>query len=172
MSVAEETAELRNPGLAGNEQFDTLIYGSPPLAYPAALSQYVIYNTPDPDYVTGRINVSAFANLGGATPWPFTNTNVPLNGHVSIPRGRGPFPLAVFAHGNHNPFENSTPGYLYLCQLLASHGIIASTIDVNFLNGFNFGENGVADALAVLLLLAVIPIMVVNLRRFRAQEAR
>lgn len=142
MSVAEETAELRNPGLAGNEQFDTLIYGSPPLAYPAALSQYVIYNTPDPAYVTGRINVSAFANLGGATPWPFTNANVPLNGHVSIPHGRGPFPLAVFAHGNHSPFENSTPGYLYLCQLLASHGIIAATIDVNFLNGFNFGENG------------------------------
>jgi len=141
MSVAEETAELGNPGLAGNEQFDTLIYGSPPLAYPAALSQYVIYNTPDPAYVTGRINVSAFANLGSATPWPFTNTNVPLNGHVSIPRGRGPFPLAVFAHGNHSPFENSTPGYLYLCQLLASHGIIAATIDVNFLNGFNFGEN-------------------------------
>jgi hypothetical protein len=142
MSVAEETAELRNPGLAGNEQFDILIYGSPPLAYPAALSQYVIYNTPDPAYVTGRVNVSAFANLGGATPWPFTNANVPLNGHVSIPRGRGPFPLAVFAHGNHSPFENSTPGYLYLCQLLASHGIIAATIDVNFLNGFNFGENG------------------------------
>jgi hypothetical protein len=141
MCVAKETAELRNPGLAGNEQFDTLIYGSPPLAYPAALSQYVIYNTPDPAYVTGRINVSAFANLGGGTPWPFTNTDVPLNGHVCVPRGRGPFPLAVFAHGNHSPFENSTPGYLYLCQLLASHGIIAATIDVNFLNGFNFGEN-------------------------------
>lgn len=101
----------------------------------------MIYNTPDPAYVTGRIDISAFVNLGGGTPWPFLNTNVPLNGHVCIPRGRGPFPLAVFAHGNHNPFENSTPGYLYLCQLLASHGIIAATIDVNFLNGFNFGEN-------------------------------
>jgi hypothetical protein len=141
VSVAEETGELRNPGLPGNEEFDTIIYGSPPLAYPAALSQYVIYNTPDPAYVTGRINVSAFANLGAATPWPFANTNVPLNGHTCIPRGTGPFPLAVFAHGNHNPFENSTPGYLYLCQLLASHGIIAATIDVNFLNGSNFGEN-------------------------------
>jgi hypothetical protein len=113
----------------------------PPLAYPASLSQYTIYSAPDPAYVTGRINVSAFANLGASTPWPFGNTNVPLNGHVCVPRGRGPFPLAVFAHGNHNPFENSTPGYLYLCQLLASHGIIAATIDVNFLNGFNFGEN-------------------------------
>ena len=59
---------------------------------------------------------------------------------MRAPRAR-PFPLAVFAHGNHNPLENSTPGYLYLCQLLASHGIIAATIDVNFLNGFNFGEN-------------------------------
>src|SRR3981081_4403678 len=112
MTVAEETGELRNPGLPGNEVFDTLIYGSPPLAYPAALSQYVIYNTPDPAYVTGRINVSAVANLGGATAWPCTNTHV-----------------------NHNPFENSTPGYLYLCQLLASHGIIAATIDVTFSTG-------------------------------------
>jgi hypothetical protein len=146
MTVAQEAAELRNPGLPGHEEFDTLIYGSPPLAYPATLSQYAIYNAPDPAYVTGRINISAFANLGAATPWPFTNANVPLNGHICIPRGRGPFPLAVFAHGNHNPFENSTPGYLYLCQLLASHGIIAATIDVNFLNGSNFGEN---DARAI-----------------------
>ena len=132
---------LRNPAIAGDFQFDTFIYGAPPLAYPASLSQFLIYNTPDPAYVTGRINVSAFANLGAGTPWPFSNTNVPLNGHVCVPRGRGPFPLAVFAHGNHNPFENSTPGYLYLCQLFASHGIIAATIDVNFLNGSNFGEN-------------------------------
>jgi len=136
---------LKNPALAGNMQFDTVIYGSAPLAYPTALSQYAIYNTPDPAYVTGRINISAFANLS-SPPWPFLNTNVPLNGHVCAPRGRGPFPLAVFAHGNHNPFENSTPGYLYLCGLLASHGIIAATIDVNFLNGWNFGEN---DARAI-----------------------
>ncbi len=47
----------------------------------------------------------------------------------------------MFAHGNHGPLENSTPGYLYLCQLLASHGVIGATIDVNFLNGGNFGEN-------------------------------
>ena len=141
MSIETEGTGLRNPGLPGDFQFDTLIYGSPPLAYPAVLSQYTIYNTPDPAYVTGRINVSAFANLGAATPWPFANTNVPLNGHICIPRGRGPFPLAVFAHGNHSPNENSTPGYLYLCRLLASHGIIAATIDVNFLNGSNFGEN-------------------------------
>jgi len=37
---------------------------------------------------------------------------------------------------------------------------------------FNFSENGIANALAVLLLLAVVPIMYLNLRRFRAQEAQ
>jgi alpha-glucoside transport system permease protein len=37
---------------------------------------------------------------------------------------------------------------------------------------FNFSENGIANALAVILLLAVVPIMYLNLRRFRAQEAQ
>lgn len=39
--------------------------------------------------------------------------------HV-YPAGERAIPLAVFADGNHDPFENSTPGYLYLCYLLAS----------------------------------------------------
>ena len=84
-------ASLKNPAIAGDVQFDTFIYGAPPLAYPASLSQYVIYNTPDPAYVTGRVNISAFADLGSSTPWPFLNTNVPLNGNVCVPRGPGPF---------------------------------------------------------------------------------
>jgi hypothetical protein len=147
VEVKKMTAESKNPGLAGAIPFATVIYASAGLNYAAVatLVQYNIYDTPDPSYVTGRIDISAFANLGSA-PWPFFNTNVPLNGHVCIPAGRGPFPLALFAHGNHDPFVNSTPGYLYLCQLLASHGIIAGTIDVNFLNGANFGEN---DARAI-----------------------
>jgi hypothetical protein len=133
---------LKNPALAGDVQFDTVIYAAPGVNYSAvpALSQYNIYDAPDPNYPTGRIDISAFANLGTA-PWPFLNTNVPLNGNVCVPRRRGPCPLVLFAHGNHDPLVNSTLGYLYLCQLLASHGIIAGTIDVNFLNGGNFGEN-------------------------------
>ncbi len=136
-------AALANPGLPGSFSFDTVIYASAGSNYGGvpALSQYTIYDTPDPAYVTPRINISVFANLGIGAPWPFPNTSVPLNGHVCIPRGRGPFPLAVFAHGNHDPLSNSTPGYLYLCSLLASQGIVAATIDVNFLNGGNFGEN-------------------------------
>lgn len=37
---------------------------------------------------------------------------------------------------------------------------------------FNFNDNGIANALAVILLIAVVPIIYVNLRRFRAQEAQ
>jgi hypothetical protein len=139
---------LSNPALAGPMAFDTLIYASAGSGYSGvpALVQYKLYDTPDPAFVTPRINLSAFANLGAGAPWPFAINSVPLNGHVCIPRGRGPFPLAVFVHGNHGPLENSTPGYLYLCSLLATHGIVAATIDANFLNGGNFGEN---DARAI-----------------------
>lgn len=136
-------AALKNPGTPGNFSFDTVMYASSGLNYAAipALSEYQVFDTPHAEYVTGRIDISAFAQLGASVPWPFQPTAVPVNGHVSIPRGRGPFPLALFVHGNHNPLENSTPGYLYLTELLASHGVIAATIDANFLNGFNFGEN-------------------------------
>lgn len=139
---------LKNPALPGKRQFRTVVYASAGLNYAAvpSLNQYQLFDAPDPDFITGRRDISVFANLGSSVPWPFTNTDVPVNGQVCIPRGGGPFPLALFAHGNHSPFENSTPGYLYLCGLLASHGIVAATIDVNFLNGFNFGEN---DARAI-----------------------
>jgi hypothetical protein len=154
---------MSNPGLPGDFVFDSVIYASAGLNYAAvpALNQFTIYDVPDPAYVTGRINISAFAELGFSAPWPFNNTNVPLNGHIRIPRGRGPFPLVVFAHGNHAPTANSTPGYLYLCDLLASHGIIAATIDVNFLNGGNFGEN---DGRAIVHLE--------HLKQFRAWDAK
>ena len=87
-------AALANPGLPGSFSFDTVIYASAGSNYGGvpALSQYTIYDTPDPAYVTPRINISVFANLGIGAPWPFPNTSVPLNGHVCIPRGRGPFP--------------------------------------------------------------------------------
>jgi alpha-glucoside transport system permease protein len=37
---------------------------------------------------------------------------------------------------------------------------------------FTFGHFGRASAIAVILLLAIIPIMLANLRRFRREEGR
>lgn len=61
---------LKNPGLTGTFTFDTLIYASSGLNYSAvpALSQYQIYDSPHPSYVTGRIDISAFAQLGASVP--------------------------------------------------------------------------------------------------------
>ena len=134
---------LKDPALLGPRSVQQVVYAAPGLDYSSnpQLSQYTIFQTPTAGFATRRIDVSAFGDLGFGANWPFDNTAVPVNGLLRIPTGDGPFPVALFAHGNHDPLENSTPGYLYLCELLASHGVIAATIDVNFLNGGNFGEN-------------------------------
>jgi alpha-glucoside transport system permease protein len=44
-------------------------------------------------------------------------------------------------------------------------------IAVEFYNQmFQFNDNGLASALAVILLVAIVPIMIFNIRRFRIQE--
>ncbi len=74
--------------------------------------------------------------------------HVPLHGIVRYPNGHGPFPLVLIVHGNHDPSVSSELGYVYLLDLLASHGFIAVSVDENFLNG-SWGE---MDARAIVLL--------------------
>lgn len=80
---------------------------------------------------------------------PYSMNQVPLHGEVRYPSGSGPFPLVLVVHGNANPTTASEQGYYYLLDLLASHGIIAVSVDQNFLNGGVFGE---MDARAIVLL--------------------
>ena len=119
MSIETEGAALQNPGVPGDLPFDTFIYGSPPLPYPAVLNQYAIYNAPAPGYTTGRIDISAFANLGGATPWPFANTNVPLN--VTVTDDLAVASVSVFYAINGGPFTSSScpldTGSSYACTI-------------------------------------------------------
>jgi hypothetical protein len=83
-------------------------------------------------------DVSSYFNspAGGV---PYTMNHVPLHGIVRYPSGHGPFPLVLIVHGNHDPAVSSELGYIYLVELLASHGFIAATVDENFLNG-SWGE--------------------------------
>ncbi len=135
---------MLNASLPGPFTFSNRVYAAPGLSYAASLNDFAPFNAPDLNYSTRTIDISDFADV--SVLWPFAETDVPLNGFLRVPDGPGPFPLVLFAHGNHNPSENSTRGYLYLCELLASHGIIAGSIDVNFLNGGGMGEN---DARAI-----------------------
>lgn len=130
-----------DPSMNGGRAFTSVVYAAPGLVYPAPLSEFAPFGAPTANFSTRTIDISDFADLGFGPAWPFANTAIPLNGFLRVPDGPGSFPLALFAHGNHEPSENSTRGYLYLCELLASHGVLAGTIDVNFLNGGNFGEN-------------------------------
>jgi hypothetical protein len=70
---------------------------------------------------------------------PYTMNHVPLHGIVRYPSGDGPFPLVLIVHGNHDPAVSSEQGYIYLIDLLASHGIIAVSVDEDYLNG-SWGE--------------------------------
>ncbi len=65
----------------------------------------------------------------------FDATELPLNGMVWVPDGEGPFPLVLIVHGNHHAPDFSDPGYAYLGEHWASRGMIAVSVDENFLNG-------------------------------------
>jgi hypothetical protein len=146
------TNALANPALPGPFTFTPVVYAAPGLNYSGnpALAEYVVFQTPTSGYQTRRIDISDFTDLPTRFNWPFNAANVPINGLLRVPQGTGPFPLCLIVHGNHTPApigsgDNSTPGYIYLLELLASHGIIAGSVDCNFLNG-NSGEN---DARAI-----------------------
>ena len=65
----------------------------------------------------------------------YDTNELPLNAKVYLPEGEGPFPIALFVHGNHESGDRSDEGYSYLCELLASRGIISVAVDENYLNG-------------------------------------
>ncbi|PTT80923.1 hypothetical protein DBR42_18680 [Pelomonas sp. HMWF004] len=145
----QDVSAIPNPGTAGDFGVDACVYAAPGLDYPLRLyDQYrdfdLLVPIPGSQWQTRSIDLSGTCprlSIPGAESWPFTIFQAPINGLVRVPRGPGPHPLIVFAHGNHTPLENSTPGYLYLCDALASRGFIAATIDVNFLNGDIDSEN-------------------------------
>src|SRR6478609_4372402 len=133
---------MANPTTPGAYSATKVIYAAGGLDYPRPrLDQFTVFETPTAGYQTRRVNISSFADIPLDTPWPFTNIDVPINGFAWLTSNTAASPLVIIAHGNHIPEENSSPGYEYLGTHLASHGIIGASIDVNFLNGSNFGEN-------------------------------
>jgi len=140
-------AKLINPTKEGSFVSKKIIYAQDGIKYPSTLNEYKLFESPERNYETKPISLVPFGGLPQNHNWPFTPNNVPLNGIIHLPEGNGPFPLVIIAHGNHSPIENSTVGYDYLGKMLSSQGVIFASIDANFLNGRNRGEN---DARAIL----------------------
>ena len=104
------------------------------------------------DLVTPTVDGSKLFNsyegvAGSYYEWynGFDFSALPLNGLVWMPEGEGKFPLVLMVHGNHAMTEPSDPGYAYLGEHLASRGMIAVSVDENFLNGFSLTDPDMAE---------------------------
>lgn len=137
--------DLPNPGLSGGYAVKTLTYGSGADRQRREYGVDAALTTPTVD---GTPIYAGFGGLGGTIAdwfWGFDYTQLPLNGRVWYPEGEGPFPLVLIVHGNHSMAHFSDPGYAYLAEHLASRGIIAVSVDQNFLNGYMLADAGGAE---------------------------
>ncbi|MDQ0111685.1 alpha/beta hydrolase family protein [Paenibacillus harenae] len=122
--------EADNPSLPGTYEFSSFTYGSGADKHRDIFGEEV-------DWFTNPVDASAYitkwSNLKTLF-WGFDERKLPLGGRVWMPEGDGPFPLALIVHGNHLMEQFSDGGYAYLGELLASRGMIAISVDENFLN--------------------------------------
>lgn len=130
---------LADPGARGPFAVSTLTYGSGTDRRRPEFGAKVTIRTPTVDgssFVKGNEGWRV-----GARDWfwGFGFKKWPLNARVWVPQGKGPFPVALVVHGNHNMAEFSDPGYAYLGELLASRGFLFASVDENFVNGSTFG---------------------------------
>lgn len=133
-------ATLENPAALGTYTVKTFTYGSGTDELREEFAAGVTYktNTVDatwliPDWIDKK-------KKWRERYWGFGAENFPLNGRVYMPEGDGPFPLTLIVHGNHSMIDYSDDGYGYLGELLPSRGIIAVSVDENFLNGHWSGD--------------------------------
>ena len=125
---------LSNPGVPGPYKVNYLTYGSGKDKHRPEYGEDVTITT---DSVDGSRLIDNWEGMAGKLRtryWGVDEESLPINGRVWYPEGDGPFPLALIVHGNHGMHDYSDPGYEYLGQLLASQGIILTSVDENFIN--------------------------------------
>jgi dienelactone hydrolase len=136
----EAPPALGNPAAPGTYTVSTLTYGAG-------------NNVRRPEFGTNRDIESRVVDARKLLPewkdfkksmreryWGFGLAEAPLNGHVWMPSGEGPYPLVLIVHGNHGMEDYSDDGYAYLGELLASRGFIAVSVDQNYINGSWSGD--------------------------------
>lgn len=126
---------IENPSRAGPFEIDSLTYGSGKDRHRKAFGLDAQLITPTVD---GSNFLEGWEKLSGKLRshyWDMRPDSLALNGRVWFPVGQGPFPLVLMVHGNHLDRDFSDNGYDYLGRQLASHEVIAVSVDENFLNG-------------------------------------
>lgn len=128
--VIVEELKAADPSLAGAYEVLHFTYGSGKDYWQPEFGE-------QSDYITDSVDASAYIKKWNALRtkyWGFNEKSLPVNGRVWLPEGSGDFPIALIVHGNHLMEDYSDDGYAYLGNLLASRGIIAVSVDENFLN--------------------------------------
>ncbi|EXX90372.1 hypothetical protein BG53_12435 [Paenibacillus darwinianus] len=128
--IAVPLLNAADPGLPGDYAYTAFTYGSGTDKRRKEFAQ-------DARLVTKPVNASGYITRWSKLRtryWGFDQRALPLNGRVWMPEGDGPHPIALIVHGNHLMEDWSDNGYAYLGELLASRGIIAVSVDQNFLN--------------------------------------
>jgi hypothetical protein len=139
-NTAGNVLALPNPGLPGAYTVQFLTYGSGTDRHRREFGADVTLMTPTVDGSDIYAGFEGFAGTIANWFWGFDTAQLPVNGRVWYPQGEGPFPLALIVHGNHSMAHFSDPGYGYLGEHLASRGIIAVSVDQNFLNGYMLAD--------------------------------
>jgi dienelactone hydrolase len=137
---------LPSPGERGPLAFDYLTYGSGTDLRRPEYGPSVAIRTSTVDASGFLPALGKWRNRERWSYWGFDAAHLPLNGRVWYPKGSGPYPLVLVAHGNYAMWEDSDSGYAWLGEHLASHGFIMVAIDENFLNfsatsDYDQGEN-------------------------------
>ncbi|WP_437368604.1 hypothetical protein [Maribacter litoralis] len=139
-SFPPETVNMENPAILGSYSVNTFTYGSSSDEQREEFSTGIKFKTNTVDGSWLIPEWKGKKKKWRESYWGFGSENFPLNGRVYMPQGDGPFPLTLIVHGNHNMIDYSDDGYGYLGSLLASRGIIAVSVDENFLNGHWSGD--------------------------------
>lgn len=128
--IPESKTALEDPSLPGGYSYSALSYGTGDDRHRAEFGA-------EADLISQSVDASSYITKWSGLKtafWGFNQHNLPLNGRVWIPEGEGPFPLVLMVHGNHIMEYFSDGGYGYLGELLASRGMIAVSVDANFMN--------------------------------------
>ncbi len=129
-----------DPSMPGNFTYQTFTYGSGNDLKRTAFNTAVRYQTSSVNAKNLLPEWTGKKKKWREKYWGFGVDSFPLNGRVFLPERSSPAPLVLMVHGNHAMEDYSDEGYGYLGELLASHGMIAVSVDENFLNGTWSGD--------------------------------
>lgn len=135
--------DLADPSAPGPHRVATASYGSGAPSSRPEFGDEATWRTETVDASGAMDRPDGVPTMYADLVWGFDTEALPVNGLVWYAEDAdGPIPVVLIVHGNHAAGDSSDPGYAYLAEHLASRGMLAVSVDENFLNGdalFDFG---------------------------------